>query len=233
MPRRLPRALQNLTPEARAALAKINPSDQTFVLAYANPDAPTHGNGTQSYLLAHPEAGLTTAASAAWRRARQANVSRAMTAVLESVGAGREVRAERVAALLDTSHTVVSKTTHRNAEGNVTHIVETEAPVRPEAVLRGVDLLNRMDGLYQEQRVAGDLAREAYYRELDTLLPPPQTGKGKARRPRRVRDTAARDIAEGEPDTRATEGAREGEPPPTTAPARPGGEGGSGSSLPT
>lgn len=176
--------LTRLSPEAKAALAKLNPRDAAVVLAYATPGSETVGNGAASVRAVDPGVHPDHARRVGYRIMQHPAAQEAIEAILARHGLDRDRRAVMVAEMLQTDYRSETTVHVADCNGQTQRTVTRRSQVQPKERLHAIDLLNRMDGVYEEARVARDVAREAYVRELDAILPVDPMASNRRRRKR-------------------------------------------------
>ena len=139
---------------------KLNLRTRDFIRHYTDPDGGTYGNGRQSALKAGYGNGDPTQAEVyASKLLRTDKVMNEVDAILESRGAGIQVRLELLADIAMGKRQTETKTltTSLDGKGNIT---ETEATVTHDTtnqdVIKGNEILNRMNGHYEKTKAVGD-----------------------------------------------------------------------------
>jgi hypothetical protein len=138
----------------------LRPREQAFVHAYADPASSTFGNGTQSYLVVAPDVGYDTARSSAVRMLANDSVSTSICDILNKANMGLEVRVDSIRRII--SHKDIGRTVSKVRHTEDETITTTESGPGYRDVLKAVDVLNKVDGLYDRNRAAADIASTEY-----------------------------------------------------------------------
>ena len=141
-----------------SALDQLKPLDRAFVQAYTDPDSPTYSNGTQSLLAVKPNINYESARTMAVRKFANANVKTSIQEIFDKLNITKEVRADRLKSIIADGKT--SKVTMYDGEGNIRQVIEQ--PIKAADVCKAVDLMNKMDGTYDEAALPAKLAEREY-----------------------------------------------------------------------
>lgn len=142
-------------------LRPIRPKERIFAMAWGCPDSPTFANGTQSMLIANPRLSPGTARVMATEYLTKPSVTGLITDILSKAGLGIEVRADRLKDIIRHSDIGKCQTKSRRDENGET-ITDTVHGPGYKDMLKAIDVANKMDGLYDKQRAAVDLAADEY-----------------------------------------------------------------------
>ena len=144
-------------------LKPLKPQQRVFAMAFGLPGSSTFGHGMKSYQEAYPGTSNDVAKVCASQLLTNPNVSRSVAEIINSAGLGVEVRADQL-------HRIIS---HRDIGQSVSVVkrVEDKTITRTKAgpgyrdALKAIETLNKMDGTYDRNRAAADVA-VAEYRDL-------------------------------------------------------------------
>ena len=147
-------------------LGDLKPRDADFLKAYLDPESPTYGNQTRSYLETHATDNYMAAAASATRLLKRDKIQRVMSEILADNRAGI---ADRVRLLSDIAHGTGRKKTDQYAydskTGKERHTSTVISDYTPTERVRAIDVLSRLAGDYEAHKVEGELAI-VEYREL-------------------------------------------------------------------
>ena len=150
-------------PNPKATKGKTATAKQkVFAEAYTDPSSDTYLNGTQSALRAYDTSNPKTAGMIASRNIATESVLNYMEKLNDDYGIGTKERSQLMGNVLNGVHRNTTKTTHRDADGNIRGVTEVEKSLTPTEIFRGIDLANRAEGLYNKANVAEHVAKREY-----------------------------------------------------------------------
>lgn len=123
----------------------LNLKQQRFIGCYIDPESPTYGNATRSYMLAYG-AKYETAVTNGSRLLRNARVREALRREMEKMDLGIDVRLGTIADIIKGMYITESQTKYvgQNGEGKGTAITRTTP--KPSEVIKAVELANKITG---------------------------------------------------------------------------------------
>ena len=136
------------------AFSSLNLRQRRFVKHYTS--EPLLGNGRRSYMAAFPKAKAESADAAANRLLRSHKVRAAVCELLEANRLGVEPRIEALGRILNREQHIEQV---YDRDGKIVRTIVRPTPTRD--VIRAIDLLNKMDGLYRRAATSGDSGRDA------------------------------------------------------------------------
>jgi hypothetical protein len=182
-----PKSPQNNTlPDHDKTAAKtpdLSYTDKVFVAAYTDPDSDTYGNARQSYARAHPNASIETAGANGSKKLNNTSVRAYIEQTLEEIGAGRQVRLAALQRVIQGTHVKTVRTTGtRVGEDGSPQEYETTVESTPSAseIIKAIDLVNKMTGLYDANRESATAARQEYMKMRREQGKRGDRGKGKS-----------------------------------------------------
>jgi len=128
-----------------------------FINYYTNIDnKETFGNGTQSYLATYPNADYSTATVNASKLLSKTSIRSEIELLVEQMNLGNQVRLQTIKQIIlsQTSQKTVTKATDK--DGNTYETVVERPPTATER-LKAIDLLAKLDGTYDKNRVKADI----------------------------------------------------------------------------
>jgi hypothetical protein len=143
------------TPEA--SRGNFDERAARFVVEITDPESPNFGKALGS---AESSMNVTynTAHKQSYKLMRQDRIRNEIERILEERGMGKE---HRSSVLIELITQKMSRTTERfNAEGEVVEVVKS-GPTFSD-IIKAVDLLNRMDGTYTDQKKSSDKERDEH-----------------------------------------------------------------------
>jgi hypothetical protein len=171
-------------------LRPIRPRERIFAMAYGCPDSATFLNARQSYSKAFNNSNLSVCATEGHRLVNNPHVRNTITDILNKANLGVEVRADTIHSILSTKDLGTTTTETVKTEDGTSKVVTRRAPGYNH-VLKAIDLVNKMDGLYERNQAAADVA-VSEWRELSKRLfgPAPRRAGGGGLTSRRGRDVS-------------------------------------------
>lgn len=146
---------------------ELRDSEQAFIAAYTDPNAPTYLVGSKSYKKAHPAVTPGSARIQAQHTLRRPIVKAEIERILEAQGATPEKSAHTLAQIIDGEST--SEVVQLDSEGKV--VSRTIAKPRAADRIKAIDLRFKLSGHYIRQQAQADVAKEEYSRLIrDTGL---------------------------------------------------------------
>jgi phage terminase small subunit len=115
-----------------------------FIINYCNPDSPTFGNGTQSYLKAYPNASYATAMREAYRNLRKPHILKEIECLSLVFGLDMEVRFRALCEILNSPDIGYTEITYDAETGQKT---KRSGPKYSE-IIKVIDMINKACGLY-------------------------------------------------------------------------------------
>jgi hypothetical protein len=141
---------------------KLTNRQKAFAEAYSDPTSPTYLNGTQSMITTGHTNKIGSAASLASKALRNDNVLSYIEQLNADNGMGIEDRSQLVADTLMGRILNKTVTQHKDSEGNIISTTEVAKSLTPDQVYKGIDLLNKTEGLYNKANVAEHVAKREY-----------------------------------------------------------------------
>lgn len=138
--------------------ADLQPDEKAAVIAMIDPSSPTYGSLTGSLIAVRPNLTYNGAGSRGQRlrTRKQEQITRTAEQWLAACGAGADVRAEQLAAVLTGNYKARTVMTHKAADGSETETTIDRSPSAAD-VVRAVDVASKVSGDYARQRVAADV----------------------------------------------------------------------------
>ncbi len=140
----------------KPAKNKLTLKQQAFIDNYINPDSPTYSNGKQSVIQAYGYDNPNSASVTASNLLTNTKVLSEMDRLLDELNMGAKVRLQSINSIMTGKHTQKTTTTTTDAEGKKYRAVTVKAPTASD-VLKSIDLLARIDGTYDKNKVKADL----------------------------------------------------------------------------
>lgn len=153
--------------EAPAKQQTLSPTDQVFIESYTDQTGDTYLNGAQSYRKYHPTVTTKSAAVLASRKLSDVNIRAAVTAELQRIGAGQNVRLRVLHDVINGTHKKTVTTTHSCIDSSgkkVTTTTTVESTPSASERIKAIDLVNRMTGVYDGNRESAVAARQEWMR---------------------------------------------------------------------
>lgn len=133
----------------------LTPKQQVFVAAYTNPGTETFMNGAKSAGVASPMLSDRYRALVAYRWKNKPAVQNAIQEQLENQGFGMDRRLQVLAEIGNG----VARTT-RETVTKTGQVVEVEVRPSIKERLQAIDLANKIDGTYSQQKIDIEVARD-------------------------------------------------------------------------
>jgi len=143
------------TPEANKG--NFDERAARFVVEITDPDSPNFGNALGS-AVSSMDVTYETAHKQSYKLLRQDRIRNEIERILEERGMGKEHRSSILIELI--TQKMTRKTERYNAEGELVEVVKS-GPTFSD-IIKAVDLLNRMDGTYSEQKKVFDKERDVH-----------------------------------------------------------------------
>jgi len=142
---------------------RLKPKQIAFIESYTNPDSDTYSNASKSVEKAY---GYSNGSARAFgsKLLTNNNVQAAVEARMAQYGAGLDVRLSKIADIIVGRHRTEGEITHLDADGHITHTQRTALAPRPIDVLKAADMIAKLDGTYNQQRLVRDIASKEYAR---------------------------------------------------------------------
>jgi len=134
---------------------QLTGKERVFVSAYTNPESPGFLNATQSVMIASPQSKITSARARGYDITHRPAVKNAIERALDANGFGIDERLNVLARIGNGAISVEKEVVTKS--GNVLSI-----NVRPSLKerLNAIELANKMEGMYEQQKLDSDLARD-------------------------------------------------------------------------
>jgi phage terminase small subunit len=169
---------------------RLTPRQQRFIAAYTDPDAPTFGNATQSYLHSHPTPITTsTASSEGHRTLKTPLVRETIDQILERNNASYQVRIEHLLSIALGQQTVKTRTEQRGADGNLISEAITERDISPADRTRALKMLHDLTGESDLARARGQVMSQDLRRKANEMLQRHEKAVERAGSPREYTST--------------------------------------------
>lgn len=143
------------TPEA--SRGNFDERAAQFVVEITDPDSPNFGNALGSAVSAM-DVTYETAHKQSYKLMRQDRIRNEIERILEERGMGKEHRSSVLIELI--TQKMSRKTERYNEEGRLVETVKS-GPTFSD-IIKAVDLLNRMDGTYTDQKKVSDQERDVH-----------------------------------------------------------------------
>ena len=143
------------TPEA--SRGNFDERAARFVVEITDPDSPTFGNALGSAVSAM-DVTYETAHKQSYKLMRQDRIRNEIERILEERGMGKEHRSSVLIELI--TQKMTRNTERYNEEGKLVETVKS-GPTFSD-IIKAVDLLNRMDGTYSDQKKVSDQERDVH-----------------------------------------------------------------------
>jgi len=153
-------AIQDNKPKAK--IPNLTNKQKAWVEAYLAIGEKTYLNGTQSSLRVYDTSDPKTASAIGAENLGKPSVLSYMEQLNHDSGIGGVERSKLMGNVLNGVHRNTTKTTHRDADGNIRGVTEVEKSLTPTEIFRGIDLANRAEGLYNKANVAEHVAKREY-----------------------------------------------------------------------
>lgn len=145
-------------------LPVITIKQRMYVQALTDPQSPTYGNQTQSYKSVYGVEDDNIAASNASRLQRRDKVHSWIEEVLKRNGVGIQARVAETALIIQ-GKAIRTRTKDVWTKGGKVTLTEQVIPTFADS-LKGIDIINKMDGTYAKAAAAGNLTAQAEYDDL-------------------------------------------------------------------
>lgn len=143
------------TPEA--SRGNFDERAAQFVVEITDPESPNFGNALGSAVSAM-DVTYETAHKQSYKLMRQDRIRNEIERILEERGMGKEHRSSVLIELI--TQKMTRKTERYNAEGELVEVVKS-GPTFSD-IIKAVDILNRMDGTYTDQKKVSDQERDIH-----------------------------------------------------------------------
>lgn len=148
---------------------KLTLNEQAFIQLYTDPDSPTFGNGTQSYLTAYPHTSKpSVAGTCASVLLKKDHIRSVVNQITSEKGYGQKARTKRLEEIQNGTYTSVTTDKLvrykdiKQEDGSLKRVpvvMYRERTSTPKAaeIVSAANVLNKMDGTYNEARAMGNL----------------------------------------------------------------------------
>lgn len=148
---------------------KLTLNEQAFIQLYTDPDSPTFGNGTQSYLTAYPHTSKSSVAgTCASVLLKKEHIRSVVNQITSEKGYGQKARTKRLEEIQNGTYTSVTTDKLvrykdiKQEDGSLKRVpvvMYRERTSTPKAaeIVSAANVLNKMDGTYNEARAMGNL----------------------------------------------------------------------------
>ena len=152
----------------RLALA-IGADNVDILLRAISPSSPTYGNFRGSARAALPHLRPAGHNMRAHRLKQNESVREAIGPLLLRMGAGRDVRARMTADVLTGGYVSSTRMTYTDHEGRESQTVVERQPSASD-VLKAVDISNKMDGTYSENKAKAQVVSDTFRGLMKRIL---------------------------------------------------------------
>jgi len=151
-----------------SAFEQLPLRQRLFLLAWMDPESPTFGNQTRSYMAAYQNGNHSSSAANAHKLLNKPQTEPAITELLEDLGLGRPVRLRYLAEIASGKHERIVRTVDPSGE----ETVSSSTPTASEAV-KAIQLVMKAAGDFEPAKLASIGAREglrALYRKQSRIF---------------------------------------------------------------